>query len=700
MKKISIIIMLTFLIGLFFFLNGSRHLIQEETTIAFKIEEKQIYKFENSSWLPFQIYGVNINAGAPGFFPGEDFVEKEEYLRWLKDIDSLGMNCVRLLDLMPENFYKALKTFNSTADNKIYVLQGINFNEVSLKNGIDPLTQSAIKDYRNKIETVINAVHGNPSSNTNIPFFDSYVIDVSEYVIGYCLGPDWQSHDVIYSNIMNDPQVYDGEYFYSSAEASAFESYITRMLDHLVAYESDNYSEQKLVSILGSISIHQTKYTETADGRVTLLEKESSVESKSYVDLEEIIPKITLKSGYFVSYNVYLEEVEQEEGSPFYSNIYEKIQDYHSMPVVITEYGYPSNRLATDYIVANQGFQSESQQAQRVLASLDKIEKAKCAGSFLMEWHDSWFKSTWNTKKHKILDSSPYWSDAQTSSQFFGVIGYEPRKDERIFYPDGSLEEWKAIDVISEQQGFKLSVASDEKYVYLMLSSDKENVLDESQVYFDIDVTDKSGVSFSSQFDLLFESPIDFVIEITNESGRVYVHEYYNTFRFEKSLKALKIRPDIVEVTKNMDQFSPIFIDIIPNANVHTYENIQQGSALETGKLYSGIANPLKISYVSYADYYYGRNFLEVRVPWGLMNFMDPSKKIVHNDYYEKYNIEPLVIREIKVGATLKKENSKDLRIISDIYSWEDWVNPSYEIRYKKVFQSLKERNIEKRIQK
>ena len=48
---------------------------------------------------------------------------------------------------------------------------------------------------------------------------------------------------------------------------------------------------------------------------------------------------------------------------------------------------------------------------------------------------------------------------------------------------------------------------------------------------------------------------------------------------------------------------------------------------------------------------------LEIRIPYGLLNFYDPSKGLIHDDYYENYGVKPLKINDIYIGASVIKND-------------------------------------------
>lgn len=49
---------------------------------------------------------------------------------------------------------------------------------------------------------------------------------------------------------------------------------------------------------------------------------------------------------------------------------------------------------------------------------------------------------------------------------------------------------------------------------------------------------------------------------------------------------------------------------------------------------------------------------IEIRLPWSLLNFLNPSEMMIHDDYYEHYGIEGLKIDEIYAGVGLAADGT------------------------------------------
>ena len=694
MKKFLIVATIIFII----IISNTNEFISDkfQTSDSYftKVIDKDIYIAKNNKWEKFYIKGINMNSTKPGVYSNDYNVTYEEYSRWISLIYNMGVNCIRVPNLMGHDFYKALEEFNRDNENPIYLMQGIYFDETYLQDGYDPQSINLKSVFKDNIKLIVDSIHGNNYNFDKADILKNYNTDVSEYVLGYTVGIEFEEDDLIYTEIMNEKKSYYGKYIYTDSDASSFESYLAQMGDYLADYEMKTYEKQRLISFIGSSSYHIVNSMENSNSDYTIsnLSKDKDV-AKKYVDIENIKYKKNLKTGIVASYNIFpaYSEIKQYYGNLKY--YLETINNYHTVPVIISELGIPSSRVANSFTEGEeQQYINEEKQGELLVQAYRDIKTSNCAGGFIFEFQDSWSRSSWNTKESKLIDRSAYWSDAQTYSQNFGVMTFEPGEVKSTPYPDASIDEWDADSIVSEDENITLSMKSDEKYLYFMIKSLDRFDFEKDEIYIDLDVTPNSGVEQSSQFDLIFETPVDFIININGkENSRVYIHEYYNEFTFNKNKTLNKARPDLINYKYNMDEFSKILIEVSPKIYVENSNSFIEEVNYETGKLVHGNANPMSDYFNSVSDFYIGDNYIEIRIPWALLNFMDPSTKLIKDDFYKEFKTKPLQINEINVGCTIKENGSTIKRLKSESYDLDGWIMPKYHERLKQSYYILKE---------
>lgn len=679
MKKFLVFSIFTFFfvfIGISFI--GKMAYIKKDINIFSSITDKEIFVGNDK----ININGINISSTKPGSFPGDFKANKEDYIRWFNYIKDLNLNCLRVQGLMNPEFYEALYEFN--LNNKpLYLLQGISLNEVALEDGEDIQGEKVSDEFKKNIKTTIDAIHGNKIPTLSSNSKKIYETNISKYVIGYTIGNELAYDDIIYSEIMNDLKDFKGKYVQAKDNASDTEKYLSYIADYLLEYESKNYKEQRIINF---VSVEDDIMKFLRDGYVNKKNKE-----KRFIDIENIEKTEDFKSGIFVSYNVSIAKDESLINKNILHKYFTELNKYHSVPVVISEYSVPSARMAGDFIKNDEkGYITEKEQGNMLIEAYNAIKESGCAGGILFEWQDSWYRSSWNTKELFTLDKSAYWSNAQVFSQNFGLLSFEPGDEKKVSYPDESINEWEENNLIGSNNELTLSMKEDEKYLYFLVKFNKP--IDEGdRIYIDLDVTPNSGVNRYEEKKLTFENNVDFIIDLGKENSRVLVHEYYDTFKFIESRNELKADPNKINVEKDGQGFSVVKLYYKEKSYSEVTNTFKDSKSYETGKLVLGNGNPKSEEFNSVADYYINDNYIELRIPWGLLNFKDPSTKSIIDNFYETFSFDSKKIDYINVGVTRKNTNEEGSRLVSKKFKLDSWVKPKYHERLKESYYMLKE---------
>jgi len=226
-----------------------------------------------------------------------------------------------------------------------------------------------------------------------------------------------------------------------------------------------------------------------------------------------------------------------------------------------------------------------------------------------------------------------------------------------------------------------LSMKYDEKFLYFMVK--KENYKGE-KFYIPIDLTPSSGSKKVDQTNLTFNKDVDFLIVIDGkDNSRVLVQEYYDqakaTLGYELELKNAYVNPPLPDSSK----FNTIqmMIDTIAPVNKVGSKNV----SFETGKLRYGNANPDSKDFDSLADFIINGDYIEIKIPWGLLNFSDPSNMTIHDDYYKCYGVENKMINKMYVGVGDNNINLEEFHL----KAWRK--NVTYHERLKKSYYMVQE---------
>lgn len=683
---------------------------ERPVTSFMKTEGKSILMQRDGKYVPFEIRGVDMGAGLPGEWATDYAIDKETYLRWFEYIHDLGANTIRVYITLHDDFYNAFYEYNTAreeaGEEPLWLMHGVWVNDYMQNSRRDAYEEGLLSTLVDDCKTLVDVLHGKKDLALGRGTGSgSYRRDVSRWVLGYIIGVEWENTFVAYTNQKSERlRSYEGTYLYTDPEATAFEAFLCRVGDEMIAYESGRYKQQRLVAFSNWPTTDPFAYP-----AVVLMNRHKT----SCVNVEHIKSKDTLQTGMFASYHVYpyfpdylemmretdqytQEELYQTVGKVILENLDYRtsllnappIQEYltssdyydrqgryntyiaylralnrfHSLPVVISEYGTTTGRGMAQVDTntgRNQGRLTEEEQGRAIVECYQDIMDAGCAGSCVFTWQDEWFKRTWNTMNLVDRDKCAYWSDFQTNEQHFGLLTFDPGEEKSVCYVDGNSSEWTEEDRVISSRGVDLSMKYDEKFVYFLVR--KEGLdQDRDYLYIPLDITPKSGSTECRDYGgFFFERPCDFLIMIRGrENSRVLVQRRYEALRSTYAGEYYAYDPYIEQPGVNVPAFERIYLpltlsDLLPESSVGLKP---VGTKYETGLLRCGNANPDSENFDSLADFMFGPDTVELRIPWQMLNFSNPSEMMIHDDYYECYGIENLHIDELYAGVACYSE--------------------------------------------
>lgn len=703
MKKAIIILSLLFgaiaLILFFTVVKGEATVFKDSNGIKYAsmVDDKNFLIYKNGKWVKEFIKGVNMGTGKPGAFPGELAITEGEYLRWFKYISEMNADVIRVYTTMKPEFYNALYEFNRTARKPLYIMQGVWVNEEDIGR-LKDAHNSVIKEaFKNDIKNLTDIIHGNiilPEKKWQAS--GTYQKDVSKYVVAWILGIEWAPEFVVGTNNKHpELKSFSGEYLYTQ-NASPFEVFLGEVGDWAIAYETQKYKMQRPVSFTNWVTIDPLKHPNEP------LVNEDLVE----VNTEHIKAKSTFKAGLFASYHIYPYYPDfmnyQKEYRSFidkdgkintYKAYLKDLRKEHTVPVLVAEFGVPAARgKAHDNIRTgfNQGNLDEKRQGEIDAAMLQDIFDEGYAGGVVFSWQDEWFKRTWNTMGLDVSERRPYWSNAQTNEQEFGLLAFDPGQLKSVSYVDGDVGEWKGEQPVSKANGIKLYVKSDEKYVYFMADIPGYDV-DKDVLVIPLDTIQGQGNRSYEPYPLTFNRDADFVIEINGkDNSSIMVDSYYDSYYYiyAKQFKIMEARK--AYETRGSGNFNKMFLCL--NRRLYLPEDRVEIPFFqyETGKLLSGNGNPESKDFNSLTDFAIKDGKIEIRIPWQLLNVMDPSTKMIMGDFYKNNGITPEKIDGFYTGLAVYHKDGKAQNIGLDFYSWKAWEKPTYNERLKPSYYLLK----------
>ncbi|WP_052702802.1 hypothetical protein [Paenibacillus beijingensis] len=701
----------------------------------------------NNSWHDLLLKGVNMGMAKPGHFPGEAAITKREYARWFKSIGAMNANVIRVYTLHPPEFYEALSEYNAKAEQPLYLLHGVWINEEKLLSTGDVYMKDLSREFVQDIRRTVDVIHGNADLPARPGHASGkYRADVADYVIGWVLGVEWNPEAVHSTNKKHEGTPdFNGRYF-QTKQASPFESWLAGMMDEVAAYETDHYKWQRPMSFTNWVTTDLLKHPS----------EPFLTEDLVSINPNVIRTKPAFHGGAFASYHVYpyypeflnyetkyTDYVDFRGEKNSYAGYLHDLKRVHGMPVLIAEFGVPASRGITHRNVHgyDQGFHTEQEQGAIVARLYKNIVREGLAGGLIFTWQDEWFKRTWNTADLDNPDRRPFWSNAQTGEQQFGLLSFDPGPVETSLYADGMADDWKKAGVdpakmetsgpvrtLDEDDGLRAInqwfVSSDARYVYFRIDFAKDvRPFDWSKgsILLLLDTIPGQGQHrIPGGSGLTTDAGIDFAIDLKGpgRQSRMWVDSYYDPFYYEYGPR-LNMLPVVDYANrKNNGIFHKINLALnrpldIPNVRGKTIH--LPLDKFETGLLRSGNGNPNSPDYDSLTDVAYNdkEHRVEVRIPWQLLNVKDPSTREIMSDLWKKGLQGGEKTSGFKIALLSYRPNGSDRADAPggpDIsysvpgtvsgtlsakdmftYEWSEWETPEYHERLKKSYYMMKD---------
>ncbi|MGI6071570.1 MAG: hypothetical protein ACOX75_00955 [Lachnospiraceae bacterium] len=670
-----------------------------------RIKDDCFQIFKDGKWESMTIKGVNIGMGKPGAFPGEAAITEEEYYRWFEYIGEMNANVIRVYTLHPPGFYNALLRYNEHHDEKLYVIHGVWVNEEELLKSCDAFEKGILEDFQQEMKTIVDVIHGNrivkarPGHSSGI-----YTSDISRYVIAWILGIEWDGSMVQNTNDLHSAiGEYKGKYFGTDG-AKPFEYWLAQQMDTIAEYEIEHYNYMRPTSF--------TNWPTT-----DLLEHPCNFQDSE--DIVGVNPNVIYTKGemdavgQFASYHVYpyypdflnVEEqyvnyVDHRGEKNNYAGYLHHLNSVHRLPILVAEFGIPASRGLTheNPFGWNQGFTSEKEQGETLIRLFEDIMEENMLGALVFAWQDEWFKRTWNTVDYDNPDRRPFWSNAQTNEQQFGLLSFDRHK----IKVDGDTEDWATAPLYDKNQGVMKSLYADydERYLYIRLDcSDDGN----GYPVILLDVLPDQGNYFVMENDnFKFSNGVDFIIILDEKEPRIVIDWYYDFFTYLNAYHLKTIEKPETDPYKNSGLFSQIHYVLSREYTSEDGEVLMAFSTCETGKLRKGNANPDSKDYDALADFYTNDDgVLELRIPWLLIQSRDPSKKEFIGDVYKdgleaSRNVDEIYIGALYIdneGTVSDSFPSMENNVLNDLsaYSWDNWEVPKYKERLKQSYFIMKD---------
>lgn len=618
---------------------------QNNISIPFSTDSTQLTVWNGSTYVPFFMKGINLGIAKPGTNPGELEATREQYSLWFNQIKEAGFNCIRIYTLHYPHFYEELYKYNTAhPQHPLFFIQGVWLNEVNPGESKDLVQRT--DTFKAEIEENIDCLHGNKIIQPRFgKAFGSYTADVSPWNMAYIIGREISPAEVLETNALHPTQTqFVGEHL-AMNNGSASEVWLTSNLDYTIKYEKKQYNSERPVSASSWPTLDP----------ITHLSEPNRDEDTAWVDLSKIELK-NAPAGVFISYHAYPYYPDFISEDPLYKTYSDNYgansylgylidlkSHYKNFPLIIAEYGVPSSWGVAHYASSgmNHGGFDEVTQGEVNIRLLKTLQKAKTGGGIQFAWMDEWFKRTWVTDDVDYLNR-PLWDNVTAAEQNFGLIK---------FVKNNQFERWKTFGLADELTYVNSKAGYDFFEIEIGLKNPMD-ILGDCWVAFDTYDINLGESKLPTGFTLPYRS--EFALHITQSSADLFVTEAYDLFGIYH------------QITSDKQKFQSTVTDGAPWNLVRWKNNSGDEDVQYIGSLklnHDFQPESSKDAVTIFTDK------VKIRLPWTLLQFVDPSQMKVFHDDKSTPEIENRVSDGISVSVQYKgKMYQTDTR-----FSWDKW---------------------------
>ncbi len=600
-------------------------------TVNFVAAEGGMYRLEKDEWKFSYIKGVVICSFEPSSGRTGQNITYATYMDWFKKISDMNANTVRVKSVMNQAFYEALYNYNAeNAKQPLYLLHDIHIDNPEKYN-----TAAALCDaFKEKTDEVLSAVHGNANEKRSSNNSKARSGDVSSYVAGFIFSADFTPEIISRINSSKADKSYSGSFFVTGEGASIFETALAKSGEYLALSERDTYSRQTPVAFLNK--------PETD----TLMGAETGFSSENIKPGEEFVAGIFAAASVFVQDDSsaygkaeYGEYVNPSTGKPDRYRAYiSALKSKYSVPVIVAETGASTSRVRGAENESEQRFAglSEDEQGKLLAEMIKSIAKESCAGSVIMSWQDDWTAESYDSFGYISADDD-ITPDSSSFNQFTGIMSFDAASG----YSDGNTIEWMGASPIISDETQEVYAKYDAAYLHIYINVKRDFDFENDTLFVPISIFGRGSKS-ESENSLTFSDNADFLLVINGkENTRIKTDIHNDVYYWKRSVRDKAVEFDSSLAQKNTGKYGNILYSV----------NGDTGKSIEAGLLRFGINNPNLSDYDSTADFYCTGKKIEVRIPWALLNVVNPAESMALGDFFKNSRITFTGFDEVKIGV-------------------------------------------------
>jgi hypothetical protein len=622
--------------------------------------------------------GVNLGSTTPGALPGELRLPRRTLDRWLGEMGALNVRVIRVYTILAPAFYDALAAYNAAhVDAPLWFIQGVWLPEEDFYAHHDLYRPSLVDAFEKEISNAVAVVHG----DANIaPAFGhasgAYHSDVSQWLLAWSPGIEWDPVSTQLSEERNAGRsAYTGTYITTRGKPTSTESWLASMLDYLASLEAKRGWSRPL-TFTNWVTTDPLRHPEEP------LPQEDVVS----IDAMHLAATSRWPGGFFASYHAYpyypeFLALSRSYGSyklrgridPYAGYLHALRAHHQGQAVMITEFGVPSGLGLAHRGPAgrDQGAHSEQEAMRMDAGMMQDIRDEGFAGGVLFEWSDEWFKHTWNTQDYEQPpDRVQLWSNPYTNEEHFGVLAQDAGSASVTI--DGRFDDWstRTSTSIFETSGGRIrdvKATHDESYLYLEIATAQPRAWEREPIAIGFDNlpdvhTNVPGLgsnmpgadvvlTIGPRRPARISRPADLdplLAQYGDAGGLGYLHVDAHALTARSGIwthPALMIsRPFVDRMTGQAHRVETFDISLLP----------------------WGSADPAAPNADSRNLIDNDATHLEVRIPWMLLGYADPSSHLV---LVPRGNI----LTTVRTGHVAVMLREGDATVATTGYDWGEW---------------------------
>ena len=695
--------------------------------------------FTTSGWRAFYIKGVNFGVAMPGRYASEFPTDSATYARCLEMLAGMNANSLRVYTILPPSFYRALRGWNlSHPDRALWLVHGV-WTELPPRHDFN--ARGWRSAFQLEMNRVVDVVHGaariQPRRGHAAGQFDA---DVSEWVLAYIIGREWEPFAVKAFDRRNSPRSYVGR-FLKVRHGPAMDVWLAQQCDLMLRHEVDTYNTLRPIAYTNWPTLdplhHPTEATTAEEvswrkraGRRSEAQKLEYENDAIALDPNLVEPTPANPAGWFASYHAYpyypdfmmldpgYQTTRSVEGPSSYLGYLKELVAHHAtMPTVISEYGVPSSR-GTAHL--DPGGRSHGGHDELAMAAIDarltrEIRGSGAAGSLLFAWLDEWFKKNWAVMDYEIpLDNTRLWHNAMDAEQHYGVLGLYAGDGVSTPKLGGDPLKWRALPLVQSgatgRQGApsRIRAGADESYFYLAVElAGGRFPWDTLGIQLAIDSYQPAvGQHRLPKTHARSEVGFEFLIDLVSpDSGAIRVTPEYNRYDARVDSQTgddfgrFSRRP-VMPRNRDDGRFDSQFM-ITNRARFGRDGRFYRALRYDRGRLRYG-----KESSSTLADWFLDERagLLQVRIPWDLINVTDPSTRTLLFDRRTEGAFGTATANDFHLAVVVyrKGPQAEILGALPSLvngvlpasgfkpWRWQGWTEPRFHARLKPVYDSLR----------